>query len=113
MPETPWSSISLDFVTDLPPSDGFDSILVVVDRLTKMAHFISCKKSINAEETAELVLINIVRLHVLPKDIVSNRGPQFVAKFWNSMMKSLGIDAKLSSAFHPQTNGQTERTNQT
>jgi transposase InsO family protein len=103
----------MDFITDLPTIRIKNSILVVVDRLTKMAHFTPCSKSITAEETAQLILDGIVRLHGLPEEIVSDRGPQFASKFWHRLFKLLGVDIRLSSAFHPETDGQTERTNKT
>ena len=102
----------MDFITDLPPSSSFDTIFVVVDRLTKMAHFVPCKKTITGEETAKLFLDNIYRYHGLPDDIVSDRGPQFISRFWKSLFEILKVDIRLSSAFHPQTDGQTERVNQ-
>jgi hypothetical protein len=102
----------MDFITDLPLCDGFDTILVVVDRFTKMSHFIACNKSISAEETAKLILQQVVRLHGLPQDIVSDRGPQFAARFWRRLFKLFGTKINLSTAFHPQTDGQTERVNQ-
>ncbi len=103
----------MDFITDLLTVITKNLILVVVDRLTKMAHFTPCSKSITAEETAQLILDGIVRLHGLPEEIVSDRGPQFVSKFWHHLFELLGVDIRLSSAFHPETDGQTERTNQT
>jgi hypothetical protein len=112
VPRRPWSSVSMDFITDLPPSNSFDSIFVVVDRLTKMAHFVPCKKTSSSEDTARLFLDNVYRYHGLPDDIVSDRGTQFVSKFWRSLFEILKVDIKLSSAFHPQTDGQTERVNQ-
>jgi hypothetical protein len=112
IPRRPWSSVSMDFITDLPPSNSFDSIFVVVDRLTKMAHFIPCKKTSSSEDTAKLFLDNVYRYHGLPDDIVSDRGTQFVSRFWRSLFEALKVDIKLSSAFHPQTDGQTERVNQ-
>ena len=102
----------MDFITDLPLSDGFDSIMVTVDRQTKMSHFIPCCKTITAEQTAHLFIQNVVRLHGLPDEVISDRGPQFIAKYYRRLMEILGIDVKLSSAFHPQTDGQTERVNQ-
>jgi transposase InsO family protein len=78
-----------------------------------MAHFTPCSKSIMTEETAQLILDGIVRLHGLPEEIVSDRGPQFASKFWRRLFELLGVDIRLSSAFHLKTNGQTERTNQT
>jgi len=77
-----------------------------------MAHFVPCKKSISGEETARLFLDNIYRYHGLPDDIISDRGPQFISKFWRSLFDILKVDIRLSSAFHPQTDGQTERVNQ-
>ena len=112
VPRRPWSSVSMDFITDLPPSNSFDSIFVVVDRLTKMAHFVPCKKTSSSEDTARLFLDNVYRYHGLPDDIVSDRGTQFVSKFWRCLFEILKVDIKLSSAFHPQTDGQTERVNQ-
>jgi transposase InsO family protein len=103
----------MDFITDLPIVRTKNSILVVVDQLTKMAHFTPCSKSITVEETAQLILDEIVRLHGLPEEIVSDRGPQFASKFWHRLFELLGVDIRLSSVFHPETDGQTERTNQT
>jgi hypothetical protein len=101
VPQRPWSSVSMDFITDLPPSATFDAICVVVDRLTKMAHFIPCKKSISGEATAKLFLNNIYRYHGLPDDIISDRGPQFISRFWRSLFEILKVDIKLSSAISP------------
>jgi hypothetical protein len=112
IPHRPWSSVSMDFITDLPPSNSFDSIFVVVDRFTKMAHFIPCKKTSSSKDTARFFLDNVYRYHGLPDDIVSDRGTQFVSKFWRSLFEILKVNIKLSSAFHPQTDGQTERVNQ-
>ena len=102
----------MDFIVDLPPSNTFDCICVVVDRFSKMAHFVSYKKTITGENTAKLFIDNIYRYHGLPDDIVSDRGPKFVSNFWQSLIKILQVEIKLSSAFHPQTDGQTERINQ-
>jgi len=103
----------MDFITDLPTIRTKNTILVVVDRLTKMAHFTRYSKSITAEETAQLIIDRIVRLHGLPEEIVSDRGPQFASKFWHRLFELLGVDIRLSSTFHLETDGQTERTNQT
>ena len=112
VPEKPWSSISMDFIVDLPESKSFDSIFVVVDRLTKMAHFVPCNKTVTGEETARLFVENVYKYHGLPDDIISDRGTQFTSKFWQSLFKILQVKIKLSSAYHPQTDGQTERVNQ-
>uniref|UniRef100_A0A803TGS2 Gypsy retrotransposon integrase-like protein 1 n=1 Tax=Anolis carolinensis TaxID=28377 RepID=A0A803TGS2_ANOCA len=112
-PSRPWEIISADFITDLPPSLGFTTILVVVDLFTKMAHFIPCDGLPTAKETADLFLQHVFRLHGLPKSLVTDRGSQFTSRFWKALQKLLGIDSRLSSAHHPQTDGQTERTNAT
>ena len=108
----PWSFVSMNFIVDLPPSKSFDCICVVVDRFSKMAHFVPCKKTITSEDKAKLFIDNIYRYHGLLDGIVFDRGPQFVSKFWQSMFKILQVEIKLSSAFHPQIDGQTERVNQ-
>ena len=112
IPKKPWTSISMNFIVDLPPSKGFDSIFIVVDRLTKMAHFVSCNKIMTSEETARLFIDNVYKYHRLPDDIIFDRGIQFTSKFWQSLFKILQVEIKLSLAYHPQTDGQTERVNQ-
>jgi hypothetical protein len=110
--EKSWNDLSVDFVVDLPKSRNCDSIMVVVDRRTKMSHFIGCNKTITAEGTAKLFIENVFRLHGLPKTVVSDRGPQFVAKFWKRLLQLLEMKPLLSTSFHPETDGQTERVNQ-
>ena len=111
VPQQPWKSIAMDFVTGLPESEGYDAIWVVIDRLTKMAHFVPCHTSIKAEEFGRLFIQNIFRLHGMPHDIVSDRGSLFTSEFWKKATEGRQIQRKLSTAFHPQTDGQTERTN--
>jgi hypothetical protein len=111
VPERPWKDISMDFITHLTPSNGFDAILVIVDRLTKMKHFIPCKSTCSAEDVAHLYVEHIWKLHGLPENVVSDRGPQFVALFWKHLTQRLKIKATLSTAYHPETDGQTERSN--
>ena len=101
----------MDFITGLPTSDGFNAIWVVVDRLSKMAHYIPCKTDLDAEGLARLFIDNIFRLHGLPTSIVSDRGSVFTSKFWKWVALQLQIKRDLSTAFHPQTDGQTERIN--
>ena len=108
IPSKPWQSITLDFIIDLPVSKGFNVILTIVDRYTKLAHFLPCTK-----ETAEIVMREACRHHGLPDSIISDRGPQFVSKFWKHLFKMLKVTCNLSSGYHPQTDGQAERTNQT
>ena len=107
----PWFSVSLDWTTDLPPSNYHDAILVVVDRLTKQALFIPITKSMPAPDVAALFLQHVVRVHALPETLVSDRDPIFTSHFWRRLLELLGIRANRSSAFHPQTDGQTERLN--
>ncbi|KAJ3473638.1 hypothetical protein NLI96_g12900 [Meripilus lineatus] len=103
----------MDFIVKLPVSHGYDSIWVVCDRLTRAAHFIPCQESLTASELAWLFLDRIFRLHGLPESIVSDRGSVFVSKFWTELTTLLQIDHRASTAYHPQTDGLTERTNQT
>ena len=114
-PTKPWTHITMDFIVKLPASADakFDSILVIVDRLTKMAHFIPCHETDKASVLANYFLRDIVRLHGLPDSIISDRGSTFRSFFWTTLCKKLNINPKFSTSFHPQTDGQTERTNQT
>jgi len=110
--ERPWMHISADFITKLPIAQGYNSILVVVDQLTKMVYFIPTTEKTLAEGLARLFRDNVWKLYGLPESIISDRGPQFVAGIMRELNKILGIESKLSTAFHPQTDGQTERVNQ-
>ncbi|KAI3370656.1 hypothetical protein L3Q82_007222 [Scortum barcoo] len=112
VPGRPWSHIALDFVTGLPPSNGKTVILTIVDRFSKAAHFVALAKFPTARETADLLTNHVVRLHGIPRDIVSDRGPQFISQVWKSFCTGLGASVSLTSEFHPQSNGQMERTNQ-
>src|SRR5690242_19621610 len=113
IPTWKWEDISMDFIVGLPrTAKGYDSIWVIVDRLTKVAHFLPVKTYYPVFTYAELYIARILSLHGVPKTIVSDRGPQFVSKFWEELHKSLGTKLLHSSAYHPQTSGQTERVNQ-
>ena len=112
IPEKSWMHISADFITKLPIAQGYDSILVVVDRLTKMVHFIPITEKTLAKGLARLFRDNVWKLHRLPKSIISDRGPQFVAGIMWELNRILGIESKLSTVFYSQTDGQTERVNQ-
>lgn len=101
----------MDFVVGLPPCQGYNAIANIVCRLTGMRHLIPCTDTIGSEELAWLYLREIWRLHGLPSTIISDRGPQFVSKFWKALCQKLGIRAQLSTAYHPQTDGKTERLN--
>ena len=119
IPDKPWDSISMDFVVKLPPSKDpvthttYDAILVVVDRLTKYAHFIPYQEATDAKGFAHIMTKEIISKHGMPQEIISDRGPPFTSKFWQTFTGILGTNHKLSTAYHPETNGQTERTNQT
>jgi len=110
-PERPWKEISMDFIVELPKSREMTTIMVIVDRLTKMAHFIPLRCLPTASIAADAFITNIFRLHGFPDSIISDRGSQFTSEFWNRMCQLLGITHSLSTANHPQTDGQTERVN--
>jgi hypothetical protein len=103
--EKPWEDITMDFVTGLPECEGYDAIWVVVDLLSKMRHFVPCQKTVDAQGLVEMFLKEVVRLHELPKTIISDRGRQFAASFWKRLCEQLGVDRRLCTAFHPQTDG--------
>ncbi|KAL0194728.1 hypothetical protein M9458_008300, partial [Cirrhinus mrigala] len=108
IPQRPWSHIGVDFVTNLPNSEGNTCILVTVDRFSKSCKFILLKGLSTALETAEHLFQHIFRNYELPEEIVSDRGPQFISHIWKAFFK-LGISVNLSSGYRPQTNSQTER----
>ena len=111
VPDRPWSSISMDSIEPLPTSNGCDSILVVVDRLTKMGIFIPTITTLTAQGLARIFLERVYSKHGTPSTIVSNRGSKFTSDFWRYFSNSLNIKQSLSTAFHPETDGQTERVN--
>ncbi|WVZ59022.1 hypothetical protein U9M48_009232 [Paspalum notatum var. saurae] len=113
IPTWKWDEVGMDFVTGLPKTKkGNDAIWVIVDRLTKTAHFIPVKTTYGGAKLAQLYIENVVRLHGVPSRIVSDRGTQFISKFWKSLHEALGTNLDFSSVYHPQTDGQTERVNQ-
>jgi hypothetical protein len=112
IPQWKWDEIGMDFIVGLPRTRaGCDSIWVVVDHLTKTAHFIPVKTTYSTAVLAELYMSRIVCLHGISKKIISDRGTQFTSHFWQQLHEALGTHLKFSSAYHPQTDGQTERTN--
>lgn len=112
LPYAPWQSISMDFITDLPLSDGHCQIWVIVDRFTKMAHFLPLKQDQKTtKHLAKIFVREIWRLHGLPLDIVSDRDRRFTSDLWEQTCEVLGIRRRMSTAFQPQTDGQTERVN--
>jgi hypothetical protein len=103
----------MDFITGLPTAKGCNVQWVVVDRLTKMAHFVACNDTMNPDGLADSFIKHVVRPHGIPSDIISDRGTLFTSGFWERVTKALGISRNLSTAFHPQTDRQTERVNAT
>jgi hypothetical protein len=111
-PEAPWDTIGVNFIVELPESHGYDAIMCIVNSLTKRVHFIPTHTTLNTEGTALLFLKEVWKHHGTPRVVVSNRGPQFVTGFTRELYKLLGIKLATSTAYHPQTDGQTERVNQ-
>jgi len=112
IPEERWDAISVDFISELPESGRYDSIMVAVDSAGKRSHFIETVTTVTTARAANLYLWNIWKLHGLPWRVVSDRGLQFVAAFVKELYRLLGIEAATSTAYHPQTDGPTERVNQ-
>jgi len=109
-----WERIAMDFVVGMPRTQRHhNAIWVIVDRLTKLAHFLRVKTTFSAEQLAELYIREIVRLHGVPLSIVSDRDSKFTSRFWHGFQSTMGTELDLSTAFHPQTDGQSERTIQT
>ena len=113
IPIRPWSSISMDFIEHLPPSSGYTSILVIVERLTKQGIFIPTHDTITSAQLAELFVIYVFSKHGVPSDCTSDRGPEFVSHFFRSLGKALDMNLHFTSGYHPEGDGQTERVNQT
>ena len=113
IPQMKWECISMDFITALSKVTGnFDSIFVVTDKLTKIIHLIPTRTTASASDIAQLFVKEIVRLHGIPARIISDRDAKFTSKLWTAMFQSIGTRLNLSSAYHPETDGQTERVNQ-
>jgi hypothetical protein len=114
LPYAPWQSLAMDFITDLPESESCDQLWVVIDRFTKMAHFIPLPK--DGKKATDLAITfarEVWKHHGLPSDIVSDRDSRFTSEVWKEFLRLSGIRPRMSTAFHPQTDGQTERLNQT
>jgi hypothetical protein len=113
IPQRKWEEIGMDFIIGLcTMQSGFDSLWVIVDRFSMVAHFIRVKTTYKGAKLAELYIARIVCLHEVPKKIVSNRGTQFTSRFWEKLHEAMDTKLNFSSAYHTQTDGQTERVNQ-
>jgi transposase InsO family protein len=113
IPKWKWEEVGMDFIVRLPRTQkGYDSIWVIVDRLTKVAHFLPVRTTYSSTRLVELYMERIMSLHGVPKKIVSDRGTQFISHYWQKIHESLGTKLNFSTAYHPQTDGQTERINQ-
>ena len=112
IPDSRWDTLSVDFVVELLLSSRHDAVMTVVDSVSKRAHFIPMHMTVTVEGAARLFLHQVWKLHSLPKCIISDHGPQFVARFTQELYRLLGIKLASSTAWHPQTDGQTERVNQ-
>lgn len=112
VPEGPWEIITIDLITQLPESNGYNAICVVVDRFTKRAHFFPITNEFSAKDLAQLLYERVWTQHGLPKQIISDRGTQFAASIFQEWCRMLGIESSMSTSYHPQTDGQTERVNQ-
>ena len=112
VPHQAWHTISMDFISGLPQSSQFNSILVVIDKFSKYGHFISLRHPFNAQKVAEVFLDNVYKLHGMPKYIISDRDPIFTSQFWKMLIARTGTQLNMSTTNHPETDGQTERVNQ-
>ena len=108
VPDRAWRIISIDFIEGLPLSGSVNCILVVVDIFSKYAHFIGLKHPFTASSVAKLFFSNVFKLHGLPQAIVSDRDHIFTSKFWQELFKLAKVDLRMSTAYHPQSDGQTE-----
>jgi len=112
IPQGPWQEISIDIIGPLPKSNRMDAIVVIVNQFTKMIHLKATTTNVSSKEIAKIYRDDIWRLHGIPRKILSDRGPQFASKFMEEFTKALGTKRQLSTAYHPQTDSQTERINQ-
>ena len=107
-----WDHVVLDFVVGMPKQEGFDTILTVVEKATKMCHFLPCNESISAKEVATLLWRHVGKLHGISNVIISDRDPRFTGKFWKELWRLLGTNLRMGSGYHPESSGQVERFNQ-
>ncbi len=114
IPEVPWAVMTMDFIMDLPKTaSGFDAVVVFVDKLSKMCHIVPCNKTITAEQFVPVYLNHVVKYHGFQETIITDRDPRWTSTFWREVCKDCEVHTSFSSSFHPETDGQTERTNRT
>ena len=113
IPSQSWTHVSMDFIGPLPKSNGYDAIAVVVDKLTKMIHVMATTTTVTAKEFALLFFDNVVRLHGTPEAVITDRDTRFTSLFWKELMKLMNIEQRMGSSYHPESDGQTERSNRT
>ena len=112
LPQRKWDHVAIDFIVGMPLQQGCDTILTVVDKATKMCHFIACSEKISAKEVAQLFWHHVGRLHGIPSVVISDRDVRFTSRFWRELWRVLGTDLRMGSGFHPESSGQVERFNQ-
>ena len=112
IPESQWDMISMDFIVELPKAHGHDAVMNIVDLVSKRAHFLPTNTTIMALGAARLYLAHVWKLHGLPKQVVSDQGPQFISEFTGELYRLLSIKLAATTAYPPQADGQTERVNQ-
>ena len=112
IPDRKWDHVAIDFITGLPEENGMNTICTVVDKATKMCHFIPCTDKITAKETAKLYWQHVGRLHGIPRVIISDRDARFTGKYWRELWRLLGTNLRMGSGYHPQSSGQVEKFNQ-
>jgi transposase InsO family protein len=113
VPTRPWDSVSMDCITNFPNVDGYDAILTVVRTLSKMAHFIPCNSKVNSRQLAKLFLNNAYRLHGLPRFLIGDRDTRYTSHFFKNLVLELKTTLCLGTAYHPQSDGNTERCHRT
>ena len=113
VPERPWDSISMDFIEELPNSNGCNFVLVIIDRASKQAIFIPTDVHITSEQLAQLFILHVFSKHGIPNHVTSDRGSEFISHFMRSLGKALDMKLHYTSGYHPSADGQTEHANQT
>ena len=108
VPQQRWEVVATDLVTDLPISEGYDAVVVFMDKLSKMIHLAPCTKTIDAPTYAELFFTNVFRLHGLPQAIISDHDPRFLSTFWKALWKLMGTSLRMCSSYHPESYDQSE-----